>query len=256
METYDLKDGYVLSTKDDNSWQTFIESVLVRNGTDEAFLTTECRVEFMDGKHPIFGHRYADIRVIKGWDADYFLRLGAGIHHPFRPAVSRELHLGDVTGMVGVEVVSRKRLVRVWSVEEIHRALRAGTADNWFFMRLNYRVDGADYEMICPCRYTNFSTPARQGHDYVQPISGPVLFADAKGYHVAYVAAHLRLDGNVVAEAIKCVPTYVLDAKLGVGGRAVRLLRALFSPVRGWFLIDEFTDVVELDAAVEIFSYA
>ena len=255
METNDLKDGYILSTRDGNSWQTFIESTLTKDGDKDAFLSTSCRVEFLSGKHPIFGHRYADIRVVKGWDADCYIRLGAGIHHPFRPFLSKALHHVEIQNHVEVVVVGGKREKKIWPLETFHRALREGTGDNWFFMSVKYRVDGHDYEMNCPCRYTNFSTAKHVGVDYIQPISGPVLFEDATGFHIAYIATHVSLDGNVTAEIVKCVPTYIFDAKSGVGGKSIKFLRALFAPIKQWLLIDEYTDVVEIEAKVEIFSY-
>ena len=255
METHDLKDGYVLSTKDGNSWQTFIESVLIKDDEKEAFLSTSCRVEFLNGQHPIFGHRYADVRVVKGWDADYFLRLGAGIHHPFRPALSKHLHFGEVQDQVEVSVSSRQRRKNVLTVEALHAELSEGPRDNWYFMSVKYQLDGHGYELICPCRYTNFSTAKHVGPDYIQPISGPVLVADSKGFQIAYVAVHLGFDGNVVAEIIKCVPTFIFDAKSGVGGKSIKFLQLLFAPIKQWLLIDEYTDVVEIDAEVEVFSY-
>ncbi|MEE2997914.1 MAG: hypothetical protein VX700_12305 [Pseudomonadota bacterium] len=255
MGTRDLKDGYILSTRDGNSWQTFIEATLTRNGCEDAYLSTACRVEFLNGQHPIFGHRFADVRVIKGWEQNHFMRLGAGIHHPFRPALSRELHNVCIDDQVAVKVVARLRDTKIWSPTELHTELGSGPPDNWFFMRISYREGGHAYEMVCPCRYTNFSTPQHEGDDYLQPISGPVLFEDAKGFHIAYVAAHVKMDGSVVAEVIKCVPTYIFDVKSGVGGVSIWALRTLFAPFRNWLLTDEYTQVVNIDADVKFFSY-
>lgn len=255
MKTRDLKDGYILSNKDGNSWQTFIEASLKKDGCEEAFLSTACRVEFLTGRHPIFGHRYADVRVVKGWHENFFMRLGAGIHHPFRPTLSSELHKVGIDDQVDVRVVARQRPSKIWSPEEYHAQLSGGSLDNWYFMRLTYHLDQHTYEMACPCRYTNFSAPAQNIDNYLQPISGPVLFEDTEGFHIAYVAAHVKMDGSVIAEVIKCAPTYIFDAKSGVGGMSIRILRSLFAPFKQWLLIDEYTQVVNIDADVKFFSY-
>lgn len=115
METtkiFDLKNGYLqmgweCENTQGNLWQTFIESMLIKNGEENAFLATNCRAENIVSEGKIFGGKLADVSVIKGWDKNLIIRAGPGLYHPFRPGQSKTFHCAKFE--YGVKVVAMKQ---------------------------------------------------------------------------------------------------------------------------------------------------
>ena len=244
--------GWERENTQGNLWQTFIESMLIKNGEENAFLATNCRAENIVSEGKIFGGKLADVSVIKGWDKNLIIRAGPGLYHPFRPGQSKTFHCAKFE--YGVKVVGNETKIRKWSFDEVYRELQEGILGNDLFWKVKYKYHGDDYEIISSLRYINFSRSASQ-QKYIQPISGYVLFEDSEIFFIACLAANILPSGKVNAEILKRIPINLFDTKEFIGGLSIRLLRILSIPLKWLFLTDEFADSVKIDATVEFFTY-
>jgi hypothetical protein len=260
MTKLDLKNGYLQMgwqkhESQPNIWQTFIECMLIRNGTDKAFLATNCRAESVSGDGPIFGGRQTEVSIVKGWDKDYIIRAGAGIYYPFENELSEMAHYWQYDG--GVNLVGEERPIKVWAVEDVLKVLREGCENNFFYWSIKYDYNGCNYELITLCKYINF--PAIQAKsEYIQPISGYVIFEDQDRFCIAYICAHISNAGKISVEILKRKPIYLFDTKVGIASRYIRLLRSVFAlvPFKQLFFTDEFSERIKIDdAEVAIFTY-
>jgi hypothetical protein len=238
-----------------NTWKTRIEAILV-SGNEKAFLATECRAESVLPEGDLVGRRYSEVSVISTTDKDWIIRSGAGIWHPLRLQFSRQLHYGEFQG--GTKVTCPEKDIKTLSFALYYDDVSTDGSDHDIFMRVKYIHQGEKFEIVCPCRYTNYATPADtkpKNKKYVQPISGYVLFKHDQKYHQAYVLAHVNEDGNTNCEVVLRVPAFIMDLKQNVGGILTSVLRKLFWPFRSLLQTDEFTHVIKLDADVSFFRY-
>lgn len=226
--------------------------MLVKNDKDKAFLATNCRAEEVTNDGNIFGGKFADVSIVKGFDEDHVIRDGVGIYHPFRRLQMEKLHYHKYEG--GVRVVGKDRNIKIWDVKDVLQALQNGCEGNYFYWSIKYSNNGNKYELTTLCRYINFSR-AGTAAGYIQPISGYTIYNDGKRFYISYVVANITMDGKVNAEILNRVPVYMFDTKRAISGRSVKLLGALFSPLKSWFMTDEFCESIKIDADICIFTY-
>lgn len=251
----DLRHGSItIGVNSGNSWKTHIESVLSSEKC-RAFLATDCRAEFVAEKGDLIGRRYSEVSVISTTDKDYIIRAGTGIWHPFKKTLSEGLHYGEFGG--GTRVSCQDVDVKMLSFSEFYEDVIVVSNDNNLYMKISYVHEGVRFEIVCPCRYTNFLNPEKtQGmRKYVQPISGYVLFEHNGRYHQAYIVAYVDETGTKNCEVVLRVPKYIMDLKQKVGGMSTSVLSMIFSPFRSMLLTDEFCSVIKLEANVSFFRY-
>ena len=199
----DLENGYmVMGYNQANRWQTNIESVLAKkdsNGDSQyAYMSHECRGE--DVSPNIFGSRNYEFLVIKTWKGNYNLRSGSynfGFN-PFQNFAKRSpLTVYEKTE---AEVVVRcdNREASYLSVDETLDMLQHETPNknNKLYMEVSYFLNGSNYIVYAPCRYTNFPNPNNNDGKYIQPISGYILFEDEERFHTSYLAIHVTDQGT------------------------------------------------------------
>jgi len=226
--------------------------MLVKNDKEQAFLATNCRAENVTSDGNIFDGKLADVSVVKGFNEDHIIRDGVGIYHPFRSRQMEKLHYQQYGG--GIRVVGKDRNIKIWDVKDVLHALQNGCEDNYFYWSIKYSNNGNKYELITLCRYINFSRTGA-AEEYIQPISGRTMYNDGKRFYISYVVANITTDGKVNAEILNRVPVYIFDTKKAISGRSVKLLGALFSPLKKWFMTDEFCHRIKIDAEISFFTY-
>jgi hypothetical protein len=214
-----LHGSVMIGLNSGNTWKTRIEAALVSD-IETAYLTTACRAERVQVTGDLIGRRYSEVSVISTDKTDWIIRSGAGIWHPLKIRFSEALHYGEFQG--GTNVSCPEVNVRMLTFGEVYDDIS---------MQVRYNHQGEAFEIICPCRYTNFANPEHTAPDqknYVQPISGYVLFKNNQRYYQAYVVAHIVEDGNTNCEVVLRVPEFVMDLKRNVGGFLTSVLRNLF----------------------------
>ncbi|MEO5336185.1 MAG: hypothetical protein H7841_04715 [Magnetospirillum sp. WYHS-4] len=266
----DLVSGRIVNgTGGANAWCTTIQAVLeeVRDGRREtAYLGHECRKENVPfaagGAGPEGGiiqknspaefltfsrggrfYQILGTETVFGGDllAAYpHVRLGR--HFVFQP------HGED-------DWVSRvhcpERPIRLATADAVMDGLRAGgLALGDLFLRFSWQEGATAHTLYAPSRYVNF------GEDYLQPISGYVLFRHQDLWLHGYLACALKADGTRLCELVAPVYTdaYAVIAKqsrLEEADRAALAGLAAAAPA----YTRQFNLVLHLDGQLDFFVY-
>lgn len=257
MRCLDIKNGFMrIAAESPHPWQTNIEAYLVSRcdgREDYAFLASDCRAEDLAEQGPLFNLPLAEVAVVSSWRGNFMFRAGAGIHHPWRLAASRKIHCTDFE--FDVQVHAPETAVREVPFQELLADMNRGPRDNNYFMKVSFALDGRDYDIVCPCRYINYSHDQLTAKRYIQPISGYVLAEYGGQFKISYVVTYADDAGTRNTELIFRVARPAIDLKQGFGGWSVRLLSRLAKPLAGLMMVDEFADMVKVDAKTVFFRY-
>lgn len=240
----------------DNAWKTYIEAALFSD-KEKAFLSTNCRVEHIRESGDLIGRRFAEFSVISTSNKDWIIRSGAGIWHPFHRKICERIHYQET--LIGTEVFCKDVDVIIMTFEKLYEYLTDRKNDNHLYMKIAYVYNEEYFEIICPCRYTNYANSTlhkENGKKYIQPISGYVLFKHDNKYYHAYVVAYVDDSGTRNCEVVLRVPSYLIDLKRKVGGVSISILSKIFRPFKRLLITDEFSHVIKLDAEVSFFVIA
>ena len=198
----DLQDGYIILNDDgSNRWWTGIQCVLARrthgDGDEQrAYLSHECRAESVteDPFSHTGDYEYVGITT---WSGNYAIRsghklLGSDPSKPDGAAPSYE------TIDMPMRVSTADRDVRPAPFDEVLQMLRSDFEGGYrtMHMAITYRQQNHDYTLYVPCRYINFPHPNETTKNYLQPISGYVVYERDERFFIAYVVCHIA-DGLV-----------------------------------------------------------
>ena len=264
-QSFDLENSHIVigSGHEDtiNRWQTSVECVLSRtNSHDEkqyAWLSHECRSEHLSPH--IFDDEYYEFVVVKGWNGTVYLR-GGSYNYGFNPIKN---FLGEApqttheNGDLGVEVYCKERKARKLGFDEALEFFQKEDENktNKIYMAVEYEKGSHKYELLAPCRYTNYPHSSKN-EKYLQPISGYVLFEDQERFFLSYVAAHIRKDGTKSIEFRVREMTSFINTK-NKRSRLYRVFKLLdFLFLRFFFVTDDFTRTEKVhNAKCTLFVY-
>lgn len=263
-EAPDLKNGFVVFvTPVGNAWATEILCAVSEETEDRRwhYLSKECRSEdvaFHDGSA---GGRI--FQTERSWEFVMAVLDGRAVQmtssdidarHPSEERIVPITMAESFTA----EVHCPLRQIRALSVAEtLDRLRERRLAVRDLFMRVEWAGDAGRCEIYCPCRYVNFGNDAAGRNDYIQPISGYVLFPHPEaGIQIGYVACTLAGDGTRVTEF--CGKRYrnVFDwalERIEAGGENSEMLRQLSEnmPISAT-VCDR---IMPVDGTCEVFEY-
>lgn len=269
MEKYthlpNIKDGLIINAiNGTNRFQTFIESCLIRveHGTEKiAYLCTSCRSENVDPEMGpngvLISKRFADVAYAQTWKGSFVIRSGPGLYHPFRKKSAEGLHYQKCIEGQGI-IHAPKVPVNYLTFSDLFEILQSDIngRDNFIYMAISWKMQNSFYVVVCPCRYLNFPHPDQNCRPYIQPISGKVLIERNDRFHKAYVVSLLTRDDKPIRTELCLEQSIsVFDAKKGVANRAVALIKFLTFPFREYFLTDEYSEIIQIEAESHFFHY-
>lgn len=237
-----------------NRWQTGVECILSRidhrNEVQVAWLSHECRAEHISPERIFDGSRHYEFLAVQGWDGSICIRSGP-YNYGLNPIKNYWRNYPAAvydTGTLEIQVFCAVRKIRVLDFSEALANLRGrddGKRDK-IFMLVEYEKGPYRYSLTTQCKYVNFPGPSSE--QYIQPISGYVLFEDDGKFHVSYVAAHIRDNGVKSVEFCLRERTSYLNTKSWAGPLYLfRLLdQLLFKFI---FVTDEFTRIEKASPA-------
>lgn len=215
MRVPDLQKGYMINTYEAfNRFQTSVECVLVRERADgkiiKAHLSSRCRPEGISPTAIFSPIVFYTFGICHTDEQNYAVYIGSSqcSRNPFRRASRPNFIPTDQRSVVHCPEVAA---VPVSFDEVLADLQKEGPGkDNQYYMRVSWEAAGERFSLFTSCGYINFPHPEldqdgvwvekptyfRHEHRYVQPIRGPVVYCDATGYHLAYVAAHLTASGT------------------------------------------------------------
>lgn len=252
----DLADGFMeMGAAGLNQWLTPIQAALhVRDGEISvwSFLAHHCRSELVPGPGDEAGifDAVGPYEVLAGIVNGECCMIRHGLRDFFRADGA----ISDFGSSVRVRC--RERMVQRLDPFRTAAAIRAGRlrmAD--VFCRFQYAVDRYRCTIVAPCRYLNFLATAHGASPYAQPICGPVLSFDGKGFALAWVASHLRPGDAAASGRVEIARAMAVDARV--------LLRRTGSDERGApdgaaiepLLVDQFCFNRAYPGALELFVY-
>jgi len=262
----DIKNGFIINAlENENRWQTFIESCLVKteNGQEQtAFFGTPCRAERVSPEG-IFSYPYYAFAIAHTWKGSVVMRSGAAIHLMFRRKAAAATHyaLVNLASEIRAPIVE----TRTYQVDDLIGSLNSDSQqrDNFIYMQVVWEIGDISYKLICPCRYINFSNDNKTDQRYVQPISGDVLVEHNDQFHLAYVSAHVTPDGTQKTELILKDKTslfelkhYNLYRRKLIPSMAYWFLKVVTAPFSFFLTTDEYCRVIDIDAKCTFFTYS
>ena len=219
MMVPDLQNGFMILNHDaPNRWLTGIECVLARRespGAEEqrAYLSQECRAEQVCDDPFSHAGEYEYVGI-STWSGNYALRSGSSITGVKSPEKADEggPDLSHEKVDRNFVVSCSDRQARQVSYEEVQRLLQSDFEDGYMrlYMAISFRQRGHAYVLYAPCRYINFPNPRSAAGDYLQPISGYVLYEREDRFAVAYVVCHIA-EGRTRALQFKLRPRTSYD---------------------------------------------
>lgn len=272
----DLKNGYMVNTYDGfNRFQTFVECALSRQssqGPITAYLSNRCRPESIS-PDSIFNGLHYSFCIIHTTAGTFDVHVGSAecSRNPFRqPAAPLDIKPTSCRSVVHCPEVSAREVsfdeALAWLQEPEERSDR----HNNIYMEISWRLNGQEFRLHTPCRYTNFPNPERDHagiweakpgypkheHRYLQPISGWVLYHDGSRYYVAYVAVHLTADGTKRIEFCVREPISFFQLRRPASRVATFLSRWLAASWLGRYLtVSEFHRVIPVDGECRLYRY-
>ena len=123
------------------------------------------------------------------------------------------------------------------------------------FMKLSWRDEAGSYELFAPCRYVNIPNPDIKTSNYVQPISGYVLYYDGKVFYTAYVVVVIIDQIVVKTEFNLRVSVNFFDTK--PAGKMQSFLRWLscLPPVKYHIMTHEFIKTISVVSTCQFYTY-
>lgn len=216
----DIQDGFMVLNHDrKNRWTTPIECLLVRkkDGENESrsYLGHECRAELV-GEDPFShpGGNYEHVSLCT-WAGNYYIRsgfysLGFKLSRKHSRKYSKETYQ-KIDFDFRVSCTDRE--VHYLPFEDLISLLQKDFIGGYrkIYMEITFQQSGFIYKVYTLCRYINFPNPEKEkvrnqkrhkyeNENYLQPISGYVLYEDNDHFYVAYVVAFV-LDG--VAKSVQ-----------------------------------------------------
>lgn len=215
-------------TATQNSWITEIQATL-RTARGTAYLAQECRNEkvgqriFKPAGHLSF--------FIKGWDGDWYRKLGTETIRawPFRKGRVRYREVDHIDSR---PIMSDARLDDVHPLEAHAVPIRD----------LYMTASMSEGQIFCPVRYLNF------GLDYVQPLSGYILWHDGEEYRVGYIGVHWTKEHTSINLALNAVTNILRMHNTGKSGWLTKL-----SP--GCLCVEDFVDVLQLNGSISFHRF-
>lgn len=238
-----------------NQWLTPIQAALhVRDGKASvwSFLAHPCRSEIVPepgGEAGIFD-AVGPYEVLAGVVNGECCMIRHGMRD-FLPVDGAISDFGE-----SVRVACRERPVRSLDPFRTAADIRAGRLRMTdLFCRFDYEIGRFRCAIVAPCRYLNFLATDDGASPYAQPICGPVLSFDDKGFALAWVAGQAR-PGTAPEIRVELARSMVVDARV--------LLRRAGSEERGLpedadiepLLIDQFCFNRAYAGALGLFVYA
>lgn len=254
---FNLENGYMSFDSGSYQWRTHIQAILIRDNSQIAFLSANCRAERVydsaTKNQEIIGKRFAEISLIKSWAGDFVIRSGAAVSHPFHKKMTALMHKSLYRGTITTR--SEKIEITKISFADMLLRLRNGLIDSPYYMSVTYTLQSHTYEIICRCPYINFSNATETSGAFIQPISGYVLVEDLNTFYIAYIVLYINESGVQSAEIVKRIPVDILSLKQAVGGRFFRFFLSIFTPLKFLFMTDEFAETKNIHADVKFFQY-
>jgi hypothetical protein len=271
----DIENGYMINTYESyNRFQTYIECYLeieVEGNKTELFLSSACRPEAISGEEIFNGLLYT-FRVVRFGNDTYKMATGSSVCSQ-NPFATEPLSQFFVKMDSPSEIRCQRRAVNMLEFEQALALFHREDIEknNQIFMLVEWSDGPATYRLIAPCRYTNFPSPTRphaglwldkpdyppHSSEYLQPISGPVLFAREGKVDLAYVAAHVtNSDSTHIEFSLKRPISFFSLRREALNGR--------FGPVLGWlskswlgriFLVHEYHQIIRHSGRCRFFRY-
>lgn len=272
----DLERGRIVNgTAAPNAWCTAIQSVLeetVGGVTQTAWLSQECRKENVPfapgGPGPEGGivQKNAPAEFLTFTrDGRFYQLLGSEI--PFGTALAERYQrvplgrhfvfqpFGEEAWLS--EVHCERRPIRLLAPEEVLAGLNARTLGApELYLRFSWREGEKAFTLYAPSRYVNFANRGHAPDDYLQPISGYVLFRHDDLWLHGYLAVALRTDGAMLVELVAPVYTdaYAVIAKQTGASEADRAVLARLAETAPAYL-RQFNLVLHLKGRLDFFRY-
>ena len=283
MRTIDIRTSslHYGCTSVPNHWTTPIESILsVNNGDNKEknyFLGQECQAEdifsLSEENNPgIFIPRLKTGRMGTG----EFLTVSESNTFYSYPNPDRILdreyfdtfadcykHVGNdcYTPLLNTDENWKSREVLFWAernileIENLYLGLcNHKISAREIFVSISYRpTETMKCELIFPARYINYRNPAaKEIPEYIQIISGYVLFTSGEAFRVGYIAAHISLNSGEADRIEGISKIYKLES--GLSGRISPLIFSSNGNTKG-ILIPSYSNVNVINGNISVFRY-
>ena len=240
-EMPDLESGFMILNHDTpNRWQTRIESVLVRKGSDHgseySYLSHECRSENV-GEDP-FGHADALFVGISTWAGNFFLGSGSSLlrkNKKFNPRETQNKFL----------VSCASRSIKYLDFDDVLTYLQRDCDFNYepIYTEIEFCINDHCYIVYTPCRYLNFPSSLESSERYLQPISGYILVESQERFFLGYVVSHI-VDGETKTVQFRVIDQLNYFDTIGGLGWLGSLCKKIM-PVK--FYSEGYTPVIGVD---------
>lgn len=244
-----LSGSLVNAVNKENIWLTPVQAVL-HNSHGTYYLAKECRAEQtpVTGKTERLFNRIYEVVLAKFPSGAFIFRSGVNI-----PLVDKLTRAALRSGLVDIEINVRcpDREIRYFATDHLLKLLKSSEiSSNEIFMEVAWN----NQVLYCPAHYVNFPNSNLYDYNYLQPISGQVLYSagDEERASLAYVVAIVRDAKTEHLEFIVRENVWVLSIargieRLGVVGKVL----AMLCPIK----VDEYSKSIPVIGSVRFYSY-